>query len=404
VAPVVSNTEHRKTNTAVRLLFISNLFPDRQEPYRGLDNAALLHALARRWEIRTLALRPMLPWRRGAWLARVEDAALKPEFVSTLYVPRMGHRWNHRLYARALRGRMERLRGEWQADVVLASWLFPDACAVAELQKEFHYRFAAIAQGTDVHEYLRIRARREIIVSRLEQAGAVITRSAELARLLGEAGLREESLHPIYNGVDFTIFHPPAEGERHAERQALDLPEFAPVILFVGNFLPIKNPHLLLDAYVRIVASPKLASTRLVLIGGGPLEAELRARAAELRAPVTFAGRLDADGVARAMRAATVLALPSDNEGVPNVVLEAFASGLPVVASRVGGIAEVHRHDFLGQLVPPRDPAALAAALSATLLAPVQPPRIAEYGRTFSWKATADAYDAILRKIAQPAR
>jgi teichuronic acid biosynthesis glycosyltransferase TuaC len=391
------------TFLSVRLLFISNLFPDTREPYRGLDNATLLHALAGRWEIRTLALRPMLPWRCGSWQPRAEDGALRPEFVRTLYVPKLGHRWNHRLYARALRRPVSHIQRGWNADVILASWLFPDACAVALLQEEFHHRFAAIAQGSDVHQYLKMRARREVMMSHLARAGAVITRSAQLSRLLGEAGLREELLHPIYNGVDTATFRPPEDDERPRERAALGLPEFAPMILFVGNFLPIKNPHALLDAHARVVATPQLATTQLVLIGAGPLESKLRAHAAELRTPVTFAGRRDAAGVARAMRAASVLVLPSDNEGVPNVILEAFASGLPVVASRVGGIPEVHQHDYLGQLVPPRDPAALADALRKTLLTPSDHARIADHGRMFSWEATADAYDQVLQVVAASA-
>lgn len=95
------------------------------------------------------------------------------------------------------------------------------------------------------------------------------------------------------------------------------------------------------------------------------------------------------------MRAADVLALPSDNEGVPNVILESFASGLPVVASRVGGIAEVHR-DFCGKLPPARDVSALAAALRATLTEPQDRARIAEHGRAFTWAATAEACHRVL--------
>ena len=87
----------------VRLLFISNLFPDTSEPYRGLDNATLLHALADRWEIRTLALRPMLPWRRGKWRQRTEDAALNPQFVRTLREDELLFVLAHEVFHLALR-------------------------------------------------------------------------------------------------------------------------------------------------------------------------------------------------------------------------------------------------------------------------------------------------------------
>src|SRR5213075_2894096 len=91
----------------------------------------------------------------------------------------------------------------------------------------------------------------------------------------------------------------------------------------------------------------------LVMIGDGPLAEKARQLAGRIgtRAQVVFAGRHDPASVARHMQAADVLALPSWNEGVPNVILEAFACGLPVVASRVGGIAEVLDQPALGTLV-----------------------------------------------------
>lgn len=372
-----------------------------REPYRGLDNATLLHELSRKWDVRVLALRPMLPWKRGSWHPRAEDVGLKPTYVRTPYIPRFGHRWNHRLYAGALRRHLDHIRLNSPADILLVSWLFPDACAIAELQGEFHHRFVAIAQGSDVHQYLRIPARRAVMKRLLPLASDIITRSADLARMLGEAGMRKDRLHPVYNGVDTDVFHPASVEERIAARKTIGVPEFVPMILFVGNFLPVKNPRLLLDAHAKLRAMPGLADVRLVLAGGGPMEAELREHATALRTQPIFAGRMDAAGVAQVMRAANVLALPSDNEGVPNVVLEAFASGVPVVASNVGGIHEVHRHPFLGRLIPPRDVDALADALRATLLAPAEAARIAEHGRAFTWEATGERYDQILRKAVE---
>ncbi len=367
------------------------------EPYRGLDNVTLLHHLESRWEVRVLALRPMLPWKRADWHPRAEDVRLQPGFVRTAYLPKIGHRLNHKLYARALRQHLDRIRRDSPTDIILVSWLFPDACAVGELQREFHHKFVAIAQGSDVHQYLRQPARKAVMKRSLAGAGAIITRSADLARRLGEAGFRRDRLHPVCNGVNLAMFRPSSADERAGARRSFGLPEFAPVVLFTGNFLPVKNPRALLDAHARLRTLPGLSDVRLLLAGGGPMEAELREYAAQLGTQPVFAGRLDAAGVARAMRAATVLALPSDNEGIPNVILEAFASGIPVVASNVGGIPEVHRHDFLGRLVPPRENGALVDALRAVLLSPAEHDRIAAHGRTFTWQATADAYDEILR-------
>ena len=378
-----------------RLLFISNLFPDAREPYRGLDNATVLHHLADRWEIRALAVRPTLPFRGSAHTPREIDAVFAPRYVAAPYVPKIGSRVNHRLMARALRGPVREVRREFPFDAVLSSWIYPDSCAVARLAAELEFPFVAIAQGSDVHQYLRDPVRRRIIAEALPRAAAIITRSAELARLLAEAGLAPGRLHPVYNGIDFTRFSPAA---RNTVRAGLGLPPDVPTILFVGNFYAIKNPLLLIEAHAQLCTESALAGCRLVMLGGGPLVEEARALADRLGfgPQVVLAGRQDADAVARYMQAADVLALPSDNEGVPNVILEAFASGLPVVASRVGGIPEVHAGDFLGRLATPRDLGALTDALRDVLTAPPALGPIREHALQFSWERAATAYHELL--------
>ncbi len=392
----------------MKLLFVSNLFPDTAEPYRGLDNATLLHHLADRWEIRVLAVRPALLPR--PWQPREQDVKFAPQYVATPYLPKIGSRWNHRIMARVLRGRMRELRRQFAFDVVLSSWIFPDSCAVAELAQELDFPFVAIAQGSDVHQYLQMPVRREIITRLLPRASAVITRSGELARLLAGAGLPSERLHSIYNGVDFEIFRYLADPDQGAHaahtvgaakaaaRRELGLPIDAPLILFVGNFYQIKNPLLppLALANLSTVSFP--VPPVLVMVGGGRLEQRVRELAGRLpvRDRVILAGRTDAAGVARYMQAADVLCLPSQNEGVPNVILEAFACGLPVIASRVGGIPEVHPGDDFGRLVTTTEPAAFATAFQEVLLSPPSPERIRNHALQFSWPRTAAACHALL--------
>ncbi|MEQ1860616.1 MAG: glycosyltransferase [Chthoniobacteraceae bacterium] len=376
-----------------RLLFISNLFPDESEPYRGLDNATILRHLVERWDIATLAVRPVLPFRGWKWKPRDEDAVLAPRYVRSPYIPKIGHRVNHRLMAGALRRKVAQLRDGFQ--VALVSWIYPDSCAVAMLASELRFPFVAIAQGSDVHQYLRIPARREIISRLLPAASGVITRSAELARLLGDAGIPRDRLHPIYNGINLALFHP---AEHLAIRRELRLPLDARIVLFVGNFVAIKNPVLLVQAIARLREDPAFANVLLVMIGGGPLEGEITFQASRggMSECVMLAGRLAAPMVAKFMQAADVLCLPSDNEGVPNVILEAFATGRPVVASNVGGIAEVHNAPHLGRLVPPRDLDALVGALGGVLSELPDAGRIRAHGEQFTWQRAADAYHRVL--------
>jgi glycosyltransferase involved in cell wall biosynthesis len=134
----------------------------------------------------------------------------------------------------------------------------------------------------------------------------------------------------------------------------------------VGRLDRVKNQLALLTAFARLVAeSPaeRRAEWRLLIAGDGPMADELRARAVELRIDdlVWMAGARE--DVPQLMRALDVFVLPSMNEGISNTILEAMASGRPVVAARVGGNPELIQDGVTGSLYDDRDPEGLAQAL-----------------------------------------
>ena len=144
-------------------------------------------------------------------------------------------------------------------------------------------------------------------------------------------------------------------------------PDEPPAILFVGRFVEKKGIATLLDAMALLRAQGN--SLRLTLVGDGPLNPLVAARVAELGG-IEQAGWLSNDVVKARMAGALALAVPSvtakagDAEGLPNVILEAMASGIPVVGSDSAGIAEAVAHETTGLVVPPGDAPALAAALA----------------------------------------
>jgi len=383
---------------SMKVLFVSNLYPDVAETGRGLYNARLVQHLGRLCAMRVLSPRPVLPFcTKVQRQPRLEDAGFAPVYAPAWRIPRIGSRWNPRLMAWSLKPAFEKLRSEFAFEAVLVSWVYPDACAVARLAAQYRFPFVAVAQGSDVHQYLRQPVRRRLIVQALNQAKAVVARSAELARLLREAGVAAQRVHVIYNGVDTTVFKP---GNREQERARLGLPLEARVVLYVGNFLPIKNPLLLVAAFAELKKRFAGFQTRLVMLGDGPLEESIKrcADSAGIAGDLVMPGRKPENEVARYMQAADVLAVPSNNEGLPNVVLEAFATGLPVVATSVGGIPEVMPESapYLGRLVGAGNVAEMAAALEHVLQQERHTEMIVRHARAFSWESTAAAYLELL--------
>jgi glycosyltransferase involved in cell wall biosynthesis len=379
---------------SARLLFFSNLFPTAAEPYRGLDNATLLHELRANFEIRVISPRPRLPWARKRYAPRAGDEVLQPRWIDAAYLPKIGGAVNHALMAGSARAAFEEAMRDFKPAVVLSSWIYADSCAAIRLAAG-RVPVVAIAQGSDIHQYLGMAGRRGVILRTLPQAAAVITRSRELSRILEGAGFPPGKLHTVYNGVSLETFQPRDQAEARLEA---GLPAEGKIVLFVGNFYKVKNPFLLLCA---VAAMQSLTNPLLVMAGAGPLEARCRqiAERMGIASRVIFAGRKTPRQIATLMNAADVLALPSRNEGVPNVILEAFASGLPVVASRVGGIPEVLDQEYLGRLAREGDLKELLAALDHQLATPRDRAAIRRHGERFSWKAAAGAYRDILTSV-----
>ena len=191
----------------------------------------------------------------------------------------------------------------------------------------------------------------------------------------------------VYNGVDRTTFHP---RPREAACRELGVDPERRRILFVGNLVEVKGLPDLLEA-VRIASAHSMPPLELVVVGDGPLEVSLKsqARGLGIESAVRFVGRETRPRVALWMSASHVLALASLEEGAPNVVLEALASGRPVVATGVGGVPEVHPGGAAGALVPAAEPPALAAALMAVLNRDWSEESLSALVRRFSWSENA---------------
>lgn len=228
----------------------------------------------------------------------------------------------------------------------------------------------------------------------------VVAVAPELLEVLQAAGIDPARTSMIENGLSLpplSAADAPARIRRELGVAAQDA-----LLLRVGRLDVFKGNHVLLQAYAGL--GPAAASTRLVLVGDGPERAALerQARAAGLQERVIFAGyRPD---VADLLRAADLFVIASLQEGLPMVLLEAMAAGVPVVTTRVGAIGGVIRGGENGWIVPAGDAAALGGALREALGDAARRRRCAEqalqdYAREHSRAAMGAKYLARYRRL-----
>jgi glycosyltransferase involved in cell wall biosynthesis len=192
--------------------------------------------------------------------------------------------------------------------------------------------------------------------TQVDQVLSVSSRTAE--RMAALTGFPSARIRTIRNGVDLQRFRP---RDRIEARTALDLPATPLTVGMAGRLVPVKDHHTFLSALALL--REQSVDVAAAIVGDGPLKAELRARAADLGLGphVRF---IDArTDIERVLPAFDVFVSSSVSEGLSNSILEAMATGLPVVATHVGGTDELVDDGRTGVLVPPSDPHALARAL-----------------------------------------
>jgi glycosyltransferase involved in cell wall biosynthesis len=283
----------------------------------------------------------------------------------------------------------------------------------------FRPRGAAYAlEAVVLHRHLRRRGIRHVHAHFANVAADVAALTTELGRRLGDEGRTWSfTMHGPTELADVTGFALPwkvteADGvlcisdfcrsqlmglvteaewpKLHVVHCGVPLPAFAPVeragdgplhVLCVGRLVPEKGQALLLEA-LRTLLDDGVAA-RLTLVGDGPRRADLERRAAELGLgdAVHFAGAVGQDEIRRHYVEADVFALPSFAEGVPVVLMEAMATGLPVVTTRIAGIPELVEDGVSGCVLPPGRVDLLAAALAELAADPERRRRMGAAGR-----------------------
>jgi sugar transferase (PEP-CTERM/EpsH1 system associated) len=223
--------------------------------------------------------------------------------------------------------------------------------------------------------------------------------------LRGRVGIAPQRIEQIYNGVDTQRFHPPGDGRAMIRGCPFQDPSLW-LVGSVGRLVGMKDPVNLARAFLHALELHPQARQRmrLVVVGDGALRAEFEQllRDAGALDLAWFAG--DRRDVSDIMRGLDCFVLPSLVEGISNAILEAMASGLPVIATCVGGNAELIEVGMTGKVVPRADHAALAAEIVAYFAEPAIARQHGGAGRArvergFSLDRMVERYDVLYSNI-----
>lgn len=364
-----------------KILIITNLYPLPWQPTRAMFNFQQFGYLEERAEIFYLIPVAFPDW----WKHRKEITNQKPniKYVPYLYTPKFGRRY----YAKLMRWSIYLMANSWIKKIspvkILASWAYPDAVAAIGIARKFNADFYLKVHGSDINIHATFPERAKQITAMANQAKGILSVSQDLANKMISIDINKEKIRVIYNGVNLEKFIPKPTN--------ID----SPYIVFIGNLKHDKGVVELLNAFIQIHNSyPKL---KLKYVGSGAMLNKLQSitNLHKLQNRVIFEGTKPHDQLPEIIAKASLLALPSYNEGVPNVVLEAMACATPVVATMVGGIPEVMTRDT-GILAEEITAESIASCLQKALNKSWDHNAIRAHAEFFNWTKNTNELASLL--------
>ena len=285
----------------------------------------------------------------------------------------------------------------YHATVMHGHWVIPGGVTAALAAPD---RPLVISlHGSDVYVSERLAPARIAARHAFARAGFVTACSDDLARRAIALGAAPDRMETVPYGVDTERFGP-AAATRLARRRELGIDDNVPLCVAAGRLVHKKGFEYLIDA---VATAPELV---LAIAGDGTLDRALRSQAQMKRVSgrIRFLGNQPQDKVGEYFAAADVICAPSirdasgNVDGLPNVVLEAMASGTPLVTTAAGGISAVVEHERTGLIVAERDAAAIAAAISRLLANRGLAQQIGQAARAdvqqrFGWSRAAERFE-----------
>jgi len=391
-----------------KVLVITNIFPNNVEPHSGAFNLYQFSALAEVIDLKVVA---PVPWLLGTKIyatfkgfGRVGRVKFE-ENLSGLKVfhPKFYNIWAMQflsgiIFFLSVFNTIRRISASFKFNLIIATWAYPDAFASLFIAKIFRVPFIVKVHGSDI-----LCVKNPLIVQMikymLKRADRIICVSQDLKSKIGTMGITDMSkVYVLYNGTDLNEFKPI---EKEEVRTKVNLPCKKQIITYIGTLKTSKGVYILLDAFLNLVHSVKNKNFHLIFLGEGPEKEKLRnkVKSYNLESAIDFLGVKPHKEVPLFINASDVIILPSFSEGVPNAILESLACGVPVVATRVGGIPEIVNSDEVGILVPPADAMLLTSALTSFFEKGWNRMKIRNHAKKFSWDNNIQIFSHIIESI-----
>ncbi|WP_432454621.1 MULTISPECIES: glycosyltransferase [unclassified Agarivorans] len=355
-----------------KLVMVTNLYPLPWEPNRGKFNYQQFALLQQDYQLAILVPVAFTDWWRNR---RQIKQSTELRYCPYFYTPKIGRRFYSVTMFLSLLIHSGLWLFKFKPQQLMACWAFPDAVACSWLARLFSLPFFFKVHGSDINQLGSYPGRAKQIKAAADKAISILSVSQDLAKKLVSLGIEEQKVKVIYNGVNHQLFD-----------QCLPAKMADDYLLYIGNLKHDKGVVELLQAFTAI--AEQFAELKLVYAGSGGMLAKLQQMTAEagLTQRVVFLGAVAHEELPQWLGHAKLLALPSYAEGVPNVVLEAMASGTPVLATKVGGIPEIFNPALCGCLVEPRNTEAVAKGLQTILEQSWDKEAIKACAAPFTWQ------------------
>jgi teichuronic acid biosynthesis glycosyltransferase TuaC len=377
------------------ILVFSSLFPSKVAPNNGLFIRERMFRVARNANLTVVS---PVPWFPGQQLIRIFKKSYRPQpdkvevqqgitvyFPRFLSVPGVFRRLDaFMMYLGSFR-LIKRLTKEQHIKIIDSHFTYPDGLAATLLAKKLGIKSIITLRGTEI-PHSSMSGRRRQLLRAWRQADRVFSVSDSLRKHAIALGAEASKFRVIGNGIDTEKFKPI---DKPDAKKSLNIDSDTYVLITVGGLVERKGFHRVVECLPGLLKEcPKLL---YLIVGGenaeGSYKAQISALAEELGVTdhVRFLGALESEELSLPLSAADAFVLASSNEGWANVILEAMACGTPVVATDVGGNAEVVTSEELGYIVPYGSPQSLLAAIKQALQRDWDTKVLTQYAQDNHW-------------------